>query len=42
MPWFIYKNMTDDVLKSIYAYLKTVPAVENVVPSPKQLVDVNK
>ena len=42
MPWFVYKNMTDEDLKSIYAYLKTVPAVENVVPSPKQLVDVNK
>jgi mono/diheme cytochrome c family protein len=40
MPWFVYKNMTDEDLKSIYAYLKTVPAVENVVPAPKQLADV--
>jgi hypothetical protein len=40
MPWFVYKNMTDEDLKSIYAYLKTVPAVENVVPAPKQLADI--
>lgn len=40
MPWFVYKNMTDEDLKSIYAYLKTVPAVENVVPAPKQLGDI--
>lgn len=40
MPWFVYKNMTDEDIKSIYAYLKTVPAVENVVPAPKQLSDL--
>jgi len=27
-------------LKSIFAYLKTVPAVENVVPAPKQIADI--
>ena len=40
MPWFVYKNMTDEDLKSVYAYLKTVPAVKNVVPAPKQLGDL--
>lgn len=40
MPWFAYKNMTDEDLKSIYAYLQTVPAVENVVPAPKQIADI--
>ena len=31
MPWTMYARMTDSDLKAIYAYLKTVPAVENVV-----------
>lgn len=35
MPWFVYKNMTDDDLKSIFAYLKTIKPVKNVVPAPK-------
>lgn len=34
MPWFAYKNLNDDDLKSIYAYLKTIPAVKNVPPAP--------
>jgi hypothetical protein len=40
MPWFAYKNMTDDDLKSIYAFLKTVKPVENVVPAPRQIADI--
>ncbi|WP_336516706.1 diheme cytochrome c-553 [Pollutibacter soli] len=40
MPWFVYRNLTDDDLKSIFAYLKTVPAVANVVPGPKQVADI--
>lgn len=35
MPWYIYKNMTDEDLKSIYYFLKTTKPVENVVPAPK-------
>jgi cytochrome c553 len=31
MPWPVYRNMTDEDLKSIYAYLKTLPPVNNVV-----------
>lgn len=40
MPWLAYRNMTDDDLKSIFAYLKTVKPVENVVPAPRQLADI--
>jgi cytochrome c553 len=32
MPWPVFKNMTDDDLKAIYAYLRTIPAVKNKVP----------
>ena len=37
MPWFVYKNMSDLDLKSIFAYLKTTKPVENRVPGPKSL-----
>ena len=40
MPWFVYKNMSDEDLKSIFAYLKTTKAVANVVPAPRQLADL--
>jgi mono/diheme cytochrome c family protein len=40
MPWFNFKNMTDDDLKSIFAFLKTTKPVENVVPAAKQLADL--
>jgi hypothetical protein len=40
MPWFIYKNMNDEDLKSIFAYLKTTKPVQNVVPAPRQLADL--
>ena len=42
MPSDVYKNMTDDDLKSIFAYLRTIPAIRNAVyagitpaPAPK-------
>jgi hypothetical protein len=31
MPWYFYRNMTDDDLKAIFAYLKTVTPVKHVV-----------
>lgn len=31
MPWTMYAGMTDDDLRAIYQYLRTVPAVENRV-----------
>ncbi len=34
MPWFVYKNMTDDDLRAIFAYLKSTKPVSNVVPAP--------
>lgn len=35
MPWFAYKNLTDDDINSVFAYLKSLPAVKNIVPAPK-------
>ena len=34
MPWFNLAKMTDDDLKSIFAYLKTLKPVHNQVPDP--------
>jgi hypothetical protein len=34
MPWQMYKNFSDDDLRSIFAYLKSLPKVENLVPAP--------
>jgi len=31
MPWHIYRNMTDDDLKAMFAYLKTLKPVKHVV-----------
>jgi cytochrome c len=34
MPWQGYARLTDDDLKAIFAYLKSVPAISNRVPAP--------
>jgi mono/diheme cytochrome c family protein len=34
MPWQFYRNLTDDDLRSIYAYLRTIPPIHNRVPEP--------
>lgn len=34
MPWQTIGQMTDDDLKAIFAYLKSLPPIENQVPSP--------
>jgi hypothetical protein len=34
MPWQMYRNLGDDDLKAIFAYLKSIPAVKNQVPEP--------
>lgn len=34
MPWQASSNLTDDDLKAIFAYLRSVPAVANQVPLP--------
>jgi mono/diheme cytochrome c family protein len=31
MPWFVYRDMTDDDLKAIFAYLKTLAPVKHIV-----------
>lgn len=34
MPWMVYRNMTDDDLKAIWAFLRSLPAINNAVPDP--------
>lgn len=34
MPWQAYGQLTDDDLKAIFAYLRSVPAISNRVPQP--------
>jgi hypothetical protein len=34
MPWEMYKNYTDDDLRAVFAYLKSLKPVRNVVPYP--------
>lgn len=35
MPWHYYRNLTNEDLRSIYYYLKTTPPVDNIVPAPR-------
>lgn len=34
MPWQVYKEFTDDDLKAIFAYLKSLKPIDNLVPPP--------
>ncbi|HVS63369.1 MAG TPA: c-type cytochrome [Thermoanaerobaculia bacterium] len=34
MPWQVYSNMTDEDLKSVFAYLRSIPPIRNQVPDP--------
>ena len=34
MPWFNYARLSDDDLKAMFAYLKTLKPVKNAVPAP--------
>jgi mono/diheme cytochrome c family protein len=34
MPWPAYKNLNDADLKAIFAYLRTIPVIQNKVPDP--------
>lgn len=34
MPWQNYRQMTDDDLRAIFAYLKSLPPISNKVPDP--------
>ena len=35
MPWWYYRGMTDEDLKSMFAYLRTVPAIQHRVDNTK-------
>jgi hypothetical protein len=35
MPWPDFRNMTDDDLKAVFAFLKSIPAIHNPVADPK-------
>ena len=34
MPWFNYRHIRDDGLNAMFAYLQSIPPVDNQVPSP--------
>ena len=34
MPWDVYGKLPDEDLKSIYAYLRSIPPVKNRIPEP--------
>lgn len=34
MPWTVYRNMTDEDLRSVFAYLRTIKPIKNQVPEP--------
>ena len=40
MPWQMYRNMTDDDLKAVFTYLKSLPPISNIVPAPKSPTDI--
>jgi hypothetical protein len=39
MPWRYYSQLTDEDLKAVYAYLRSIPAVSNRVPEPEPPAD---
>lgn len=41
MPWEMYRYMTDDEIKAIFAYLKSIKPVRNIVPAPKPPIGAN-
>ena len=42
MPWFMVNKYNDEDLKSIFAYLKSLPPISNPVPAPIPPPDVVK
>jgi hypothetical protein len=34
MPWEAFRNLTDNDLRSIFAYMRSIPPVHNRVPEP--------
>ena len=41
MPWGYFRNMTDDDLKSIFAYLKTLPPIQHRVDNTEEATVCN-
>ncbi len=35
MPWMDYAKMTDEDLKAVFAYLRSIKPIRNAVPDPK-------
>lgn len=35
MPWFWIRNLTDDDLKAVFAYLNSIPPIRNAILDPK-------
>jgi cytochrome c553 len=42
MPWSWFGKLSDDDLKAIFAYLKSIPPIRNQVPDPQPPVPVAK
>jgi cytochrome c553 len=40
MPWQMYQHLTDQDMRSLFAYLKSLPPVNNLVPAPVPPQDV--
>jgi cytochrome c553 len=40
MPWPYYRNLSDEDLKSLFAYLKSLPPIKNAVPAPVAAADL--
>jgi hypothetical protein len=40
MPWQMYRNMTDEDLKAVFTYLKSLPPINNIVPAPKSPTEI--
>lgn len=42
MPWEMFKSMSDDEIKAIFAYLKSIKPVKNLVPAVLPPVSANQ
>jgi hypothetical protein len=40
MPWPLIRNMSDDELKAVFAYLQSTKPIKNIVPPPKPPVEI--
>jgi hypothetical protein len=42
MPWEMFSHMNDDELKAIFAYLKSIKPINNLVPPPEPPLSAGK